>query len=98
MADLMRRNMLERMAAISVSVMLINVALNLALIPTLGAVGAATASLISYSTHAVLAIGVDRRAGGFTFGSLIPGRADVVGLLRAWSPDVLIPRPRRPPS
>jgi O-antigen/teichoic acid export membrane protein len=85
MADLLRRNMLERMAAISVSVTILNVALNLALIPGFGAVGAAVASLTSYTALAVLAIGFDRRASGFAARSLVPGRADVVDLVRAWS-------------
>jgi len=98
MADLMRRNMLERMAAISVVVMFLNVGLNVALIPTFGAVGAAVASLVSYSTHAVLAITFDRRAGGFSARSLIPGRSDVAELWRAWTPSRLIRPMRRPPS
>ncbi len=55
MSDLMRRNLLERMAAISVAVMVLNVSLNLVLIPLFGAVGAATASLVTYSIMAVLA-------------------------------------------
>jgi O-antigen/teichoic acid export membrane protein len=85
MADLLRRNMLERMAAISVSVAILNVGLNLVLIPPFGAVGAATASLTSYSALAVLAIAFDRRASGFAARALVPRRADVVDLVRAWS-------------
>jgi O-antigen/teichoic acid export membrane protein len=92
MADLMRRNLLERMAAILVTVMLLNVGLNLLLIPALGAVGAAIASLVSYSTHATLAIETDRRAGGFGWGALAPGRADVADLLRAWRPGAILGR------
>jgi O-antigen/teichoic acid export membrane protein len=98
MADLMRRNMLERMAAISVAAMILNVGLNMALIPAFGAVGAAVASLASYSTHAALAIGFDRRAGTFPARSLIPGRADVAELWRTWSLGDLLSRVRRPPS
>jgi O-antigen/teichoic acid export membrane protein len=90
MADLLRRNLLERTAAISVTVMLLNVGLNLALIPFLGAVGAALASLVSYSTLAVLAIAFDRRAAGFATRSLVPGRADIADLIAAWSPRALI--------
>ena len=86
MADLMRRNLLERMAAISVAAMVLNVVLNLALIPPLGAVGAATASLVSYTGLALLALAFDRRAGGFPVRSLLPGRADVVGVLSTWHP------------
>ena len=86
MSDLMRRNLLERMAAISVVVMVLNVSLNLVLIPAFGAVGAATASLVTYSIMAILAISVDRRASGFTVRALVPGPTDVVDLLRAWSP------------
>ena len=85
MADLLRRNMLERTAAISVLVMVLNIGLNLALIPSLGAVGAAIASLVSYSTMAALAIGFDRRAGGFAARSLVPGRADIASLARSWT-------------
>jgi peptidoglycan biosynthesis protein MviN/MurJ (putative lipid II flippase) len=77
--------MLERTAAIAVVVMVLNVGLNLALIPVLGAVGAAIASLISYSTMAALAIGFDRRAGGFAARSLVPGRADIASLARSWT-------------
>ena len=98
MADLMRRNMLERMAAISVAVMLLNVGLCLAMVPAFGALGAAVASLISYSTHAALAITFDRRAGGFSARSLVPGRADVAGLWSAWSPGAVIRQVRRPRS
>ncbi|MEA2621083.1 MAG: hypothetical protein QOC97_1856 [Chloroflexota bacterium] len=98
MADLMRRNLLERMAAISVTVMLLNVALNLVLIPIFGPSGAATASLVSYTIQAILAIAVDRRAGGFTARALVPGRADVAALFGAWSPASLTLRNRRPPS
>ena len=86
MADLMRRNLLERMAAISVVAMVLNVVLNLALIPPMGAVGAAAASLVSYSRLAVLALAVDRRAGGFPVRSLIPGRADIAGIIHVWDP------------
>jgi O-antigen/teichoic acid export membrane protein len=96
MSDLMRRNLLERMAAISVVVMILNVSLNLALIPFFGAVGAATASLVSYSMQAVLAISVDRRASGFSARALVPGRTDLVDLVRAWTPRSFVSR--RPPS
>ncbi len=92
MADLMRRNMLERMAAILITVMVINVTLNLALIPIYGAIGAAIASLVSYCTHATLAITTDRRAGGFALRNLVPGRADVASLIRAWHPRTLVDR------
>jgi O-antigen/teichoic acid export membrane protein len=99
MADLMRRNMLERMTAILASVMVLNVALNLALIPAFGAVGAAMASLVSYSTHAALAIGHDSRAGGFGVRALVPRRTDVANLLLAWHPraiyDLALPSRRR---
>jgi O-antigen/teichoic acid export membrane protein len=98
MADLIRRNMLERAAAISVAVMLLNVALNLGLIPSFGAIGAATASLISYTAHACLAITVDRRAGGFAGRTLVPRWSDIDELRRAWSPGLLIRQMRRPPS
>ena len=97
MSDLMRRNLLERMAAISVVVMVLNVSLNLVLIPAFGAVGAATASLVTYSIMAILAISVDRRASGFTVRALVPGPTDVVDLLRAWSPRSLGVW-RRPPT
>jgi O-antigen/teichoic acid export membrane protein len=86
MADLLRRNLLEQTAAISITVMVINVVLNLLLIPGLGAIGAATASLVSYTIHAVLAVTADRQAGGFTLGALVPRRADVTDLARAWMP------------
>ena len=98
MSDLMRRNLLERMAAISVAVMILNVSLNLALIPAFGAVGAATASLVSYSVMAVLAISIDRRASGFTVRALLPGWSDFVDLVQAWTPRSLNVRARRPPS
>jgi O-antigen/teichoic acid export membrane protein len=97
MSDLMRRNMLERLAAISVAATALNVGLNLALIPSLGAVGAALASLVSYTTQAALAIAVDRRAGGFALSLLVPGRADVADLIRAWSPRTFFEQMRHPP-
>lgn len=92
MADLMRRNMLERMAAILITVMVINVGLNLLLIPAYAASGAAVASLVSYLTHATLAIGSDRQAGGFALRSLVPGRRDVADLARAWHPRAIVGR------
>jgi len=90
MADLMRRNMLERMAAILVAVTVLNVGLNLALIPLFGAVGAAVASLISYSMHGALAIGTAARAGGFHVSVLVPGRTDIAALLVAWHPRAIV--------
>lgn len=65
MADLLRRNMLGRMAAISTTVLAVNIVLNLLLIPGLGPVGAATASLVSYWLMATLSLTTVRRAAGF---------------------------------
>ena len=86
MSDLLRRNMLERTASISVTVMLLNIGLNLALIAPLGAIGAAIASL--YLVRRIRGPGDHLRwAGrGFAARSLIPGRADVADLIRAWLP------------
>ena len=98
MADLLRRNLLERVAAISITVTIVNVGLNLLLIPGYGAIGAATASLISYTIHAVLAIRTDRLVGGFTLRAIVPRIADVADLARAWTPSGLGTRKPRPPA
>ena len=81
-ADLMRRNMLGRMAAISSTALGINVGLNLLLIPRLGPVGAAWSSLVSYWSHAAMSLIVVRRASGFAWRSLVPRPLELLDEVR----------------
>ena len=85
-ADLTRRNRLEDTVAASVVALIANVSLNLLLIPTLGAMGAAFASLVSYTCLAVVAIAFLRRATGAPWSMFIPRPTDVAALARAWDP------------
>jgi O-antigen/teichoic acid export membrane protein len=89
-ADLMRRNELEETVVVSVVALATNVVANLLLIPRFGAGGAATSSLLSYSTQAVLAIAFERRASGSPWRAFVPGRADVTTTIRAWTPGSLV--------
>ena len=80
--DLLRRNMLGRMAAISSTALVINVGLNLLLIPRLGPVGAACSSLVSYWSHATMSLVVVRRASGFAWRSLLPRPLELLEVVR----------------
>ena len=82
MADLLRRNMLGRMAAISSTALALNVGLNLLLIPRLGPVGAACSSLVSYWSHATMSLVVVQRASGFAWRSLVPRPLELVEAVR----------------
>ena len=63
--------------------LVLNVALNLVLIPRFGIVGASFSSLISYSAHAAMTLFIASRLSGHSMLSLVvPGRAEV-GLLIA---------------
>jgi O-antigen/teichoic acid export membrane protein len=88
-ADLMRRNHLGQMASVSIVAVVINISLNLLLIPHLGPAGAAVASLVSYAAHACLAVFLDQRAGGLHAADLVPRVADVRAVLVGWSPRTL---------
>jgi len=61
----------------SVSALVVNVALNLVLIPELGAVGCSIASSVGYVTMAALQVRLFVRASGIRACSLLPRRADV---------------------
>lgn len=71
----------------AVAALAINISANLILIPALGIVGAAAASLISYSCHATIMLAVtSRMAGQSPISLILPGRAEVnrlIGGLRA---------------
>jgi O-antigen/teichoic acid export membrane protein len=70
-------------SAVSVGALVLNVGLNLALIPALGPAGAATASLISYSVHGTLMLNVAARQAGVRVRDLsIPRRADLALVFR----------------
>jgi O-antigen/teichoic acid export membrane protein len=69
-------------SAIAATGLVVNVVANLVLIPPLGIAGAAISSLLSYTVHALLTIGVASRLSGAPFGDFVrPGRAEV-GRLR----------------
>jgi O-antigen/teichoic acid export membrane protein len=82
MAELLRRNMLGRMAAISSMALAINVVLNVLLIPRFGPVGAATASLVSYWSLAAMSLFTVRRESGFPWTSLVPRPLEFVRTIR----------------
>ena len=68
---------------IAVGALLANLALNMVLIPAMGIAGAATASLVSYSLHALLTTVVaSRLAGAPPHAFLLPGPAEISLLWR----------------
>lgn len=85
-ADLIRRNHLEDTVLVSSAALAINVIANLILIPPLGATGAALASLVSYTSYAVLAIAFQRRVSGVKWFDLAPRPSDLASLATAWDP------------
>jgi O-antigen/teichoic acid export membrane protein len=69
-------------SVIAVTALAVNLVANLILIPRLGIPGAALASLISYSIHAALTIGLASRLAGARYGDfLLVGAPDVRRLL-----------------
>jgi O-antigen/teichoic acid export membrane protein len=93
-AHLVRNALLGHNARLATIALAANVAVNLAMIPPLGAVGAALASLGSYSLYAVLALAAFTRTSGTPWPELVPRRADMTAGLKL----VLQPlrRARRP--
>jgi O-antigen/teichoic acid export membrane protein len=89
-ADLTRHNHLEETVTASVVALLVNLALNLVLIPRAGALGAAAASLGSYFAQAALSIRYQRGLNRAPWSAYAPRTADVIGLIRAWRPDRLV--------
>ena len=66
------------MSIMGIVALVLNVALNIVLIPRLGIVGASLASLISYSAHAAMTVAVASRLSGQSMLSLfVPGRAEI---------------------
>lgn len=62
----------------AVAALSINIAANLVLIPSLGIIGAALASLLSYASHAtIMLIVTSRMAGQSARSLLVPGRAEL---------------------
>jgi O-antigen/teichoic acid export membrane protein len=65
-------------AVAAVCALVVNVAANLVLIPAFGIVGAAASSLISYSTHAFILLGICTRLSKQSAASfVVPGRGEV---------------------
>lgn len=69
--------------AVGFAALLASIALNVALIPPFGIVGAALASLGAYALGAALATALFLRAGHVAAGALVPGRAEVRRLVEA---------------
>jgi O-antigen/teichoic acid export membrane protein len=68
----------EPVGVIAVIALCVNLAVNLVLIPPLGIAGAALASMISYSVHALLTIGLaSRLSGARPLEFVTPGRAEL---------------------
>jgi O-antigen/teichoic acid export membrane protein len=88
-AYLVRNALLGRNARLATIALAANVAVNLALIPPLGAVGAALASLGSYSLYALLTLAAFTRTSSTRWPELVPRRADMAAALE------LVVRPRR---
>ncbi|MEV4106458.1 polysaccharide biosynthesis C-terminal domain-containing protein [Nonomuraea sp. NPDC049695] len=70
------------MTMVSITALIANILLNLAMIPLWGAVGAALASTVTYILMAVLQASRFIRSTGLTVRELIPGAADLRSLLR----------------
>jgi len=85
------------MSAISVTALVVNVVLNLALIPAYGIVGCAVASSIGYGLLGGLQVAWFLRATGLPARVLLPGRAEVryLGRVSARSAAAVAARARR---
>jgi O-antigen/teichoic acid export membrane protein len=70
------------MTAVSVSVLAVNILLNLVMIPRWGAVGAALASTVTYIVMALVEMARFTRSTGLPMRDLMPGTADLRLLLR----------------
>ncbi|HET9615484.1 MAG TPA: polysaccharide biosynthesis C-terminal domain-containing protein [Candidatus Limnocylindrales bacterium] len=86
LAELTRRNLLERTVVVSVAAVVVNLTANVILIPAFGAMGAALSSLISYGGTALLAIHYLRRDLGTGWSTFAPTGEDVANTWRAWRP------------
>ena len=65
-------------AVASVTALIINIGVNLLLIPAWGIVGASAASLVSYSVHAAILVAISSRMARRTAAAfVIPGRDEV---------------------
>jgi O-antigen/teichoic acid export membrane protein len=83
-------------SVIGIIALVLNIALNLVLIPRMGIVGASLASLISYSAHAAMAVVIASRLSGRSMLSLfVPGRAEVQVLVAGLGRVVLQIRSRK---
>jgi O-antigen/teichoic acid export membrane protein len=83
----------------TIASLVLNVALNIVLIPLFGIVGAALASLVSYTFQAVVALTFASRLSGLSpFRLFVPGREEVVLLLqtlwRLWGASPVLRRLR----
>jgi O-antigen/teichoic acid export membrane protein len=85
----------EPVSAVAVMALVVNLAMNLLLIPPLGIAGAALSSMISYTVHALLTIGLaSRLSGAGPLAFVTPGRAEVRRLVDRLAGI----RPRRTPA
>jgi glycosyltransferase involved in cell wall biosynthesis len=83
---LVREGRIALVAAMNASALTLNVALNLALLPSLGVQGASVASSITYTALAIAYVLAVRRPGVAGFRDLLPGRADLVRLRSGFRP------------
>jgi O-antigen/teichoic acid export membrane protein len=82
-------------SAVSVAALVLNVGLNLALIPVIGPPGAALASLISYSAHGTMMVIIASRQARVGIGELSrPRRADVALVIRTLAAPIRSGSPR----
>ena len=83
-AELTRANRLELTVVASGVALVVNVVLNIALIPSFGAMGAAAASAGSYGLLAVVTLLFVTRATAVPTREFIPSRSDVRAVARGW--------------
>ena len=84
-AELTRANRLELTVVVSAAALVVNLGLNLALIPPLGALGAALASLGSYSLLCAMALFFVARVTTTRGREFVPGPADVRAVVDGWT-------------
>jgi O-antigen/teichoic acid export membrane protein len=80
-SHLVRNALLSRNARLTGLAFACNVVMNLALIPLLGAIGAALASLCSYTVYAALTLTAYTRTSATGWQELVPRRTDVAAAL-----------------
>ena len=81
---LMTEGRLALIATMNAGALILNVALNLLLLPRIGVEGASVASSITYGALAIAYVMAVRRPGVSGFGDLVPRRSDLASLGRAF--------------